>query len=438
MSQSIYKRPLTGFAISFLIVSFLAACGNVRFTASSSSDGAAGTTGTTGNNPGDDGSTAGGGTDGDHTDGDDGSIPGATPTPPPSGPRTVNYSLTVPANKNQVDFLLVIDNSASMIAVQQKMAQSMTALASQMNNLNINWQMCITTTTDMNKGGTATGTGTHTCTGPYCTGTYTGGTWHWGVSLPWSNGQTVLNKAGLQADANIFNSTIPRLGAGDSGTGDERGIKAAYNHFANWKAGTHNASSCYRAGSSVAVILLSDEDERSVAGNCARVNTALGDKEVPACRNYSDSSIRVLEFQDQPSSLVSQANTIFGDTARFTFNSIIADTDTCQNQLNQSASFVKDGVSYYSPHYTGTVYKSASQLTNGGIASLCSPDLKLNLFGDVVVNKQDKLSLECAPIAGSLQVTGVTNSYTVSGAVVTFSPALTENQTVTLKYSCAQ
>lgn len=450
MAQNIFKRPLTGFITSFLLISFLAACGNVRFTASSSTD-AAGTAGTGGSNPGDDGQIAGNDGGDRNTPGDDGSIPGGggtttnptpTPTPPPSGPRTVDYTLTVPANENKVDFLLVIDNSASMIAVQQRMAQSMTALAARMNELQIDWQMCLTVTTDMNKGGTATGTGTHTCRGGYCTGAYTGGTWNWGVSLPWSNNKTVLNKTDLAANSQIFNNTIPLLGAGDSGTGDERGIKAAYNHFANWKAGgVNNTTGCYRANSSVAVILLSDEDERSVAGDCSRVNTALGDKEVPACRNYADNSIRVLEFQDMPANLVSQANAVFGDAARFTFNSIISDTDACTTQLNNSISFTKDGVNYYSPHYTGTVYKAASQLTNGKVASLCSQDLQLNLFGDVVVNKMDKLSLECAPIANSLSVTinnTPTTAYTVSGAVITFNPALTQNQSVHLRYSCSQ
>lgn len=415
--------------MSVSMITLLAACGNVRFTADSSNSGVS----ANGANPGNDGSTPGDG----HEDGNDGSTPGS----PPSGPRDVNYSMKVPPAKNQVDFLLVIDNSASMIAVQQRMAASMTTLAAQMNNLNIDWQMCLTTTTDMNIGGQATGTGTHTCTGPYCTGNYSGGQWHWGVSLPWSNGNYVLNKAGLAADPNIFNNSIPRLGAGDPGTGDERGIKAAFNHFANWKGGLHNTKNCYRSGSSVAVILLSDEDERSVAGDCSRVNTDRGDKEVPACRNYSDNSIRVLEFQDQPANLISQANSVFGDATRFTFNSIIADTDACQNQLNQNASFIKDGVPYYSPHYTGTVYKKASELTGGGISSLCSSDLQLNLFSTVVVNRLDQISLECAPVAGSLKVmvNGTLNtSNTVTGAVLSFSPALVENQTVTLAYRCAQ
>lgn len=299
----------------------------------------------------------------------------------------------------------------------------------------------------MNLGGTATGTGSHTCTGPYCTGNYIGGTWNWGVSLPWANGAYVLNKAGLNANNNIFNTTIPKIGAGDSGTGDERGVKAAYNHFANWKLGSHNTANCYRAGSSVAVILLSDEDERSVAGDCSRVNLALGDKEIPACKNYeAPNAVRVLEFQDQPVNLVSQAATIFGNTARFTFNSIIADTDACQNTLNQNVSYVKAGISYYSPHYTGTVYRQASQLTNGGIASLCSDDLNLNLFSTVVLNKLDKLPLECAPTAITVQLgttqtsaeasSPVTSGYAVSGAVITFTPALSQNQWVTLKYTC--
>lgn len=442
-----------------LFLSLFVACSNVKFSTNDGKPGTGLSTGTptTGNGTngdnntaGDDGNAAGGGGTpggGSTVPGNDGTTPGSPTSPPPSGPRDVSYALTIPAAKNQVDFLLVIDNSASMIALQQKLASSMTALTTRLNALNVDWQMCLTTTTDMNMGGTPSGTGSHTCTGPYCTGTYTGGTWHWGVSLPWANGSYVLNKTRLAAAQNIFNDSIPRLGAGDSGTGDERGVKAAYNHFANWKASSsggnniHNTKDCYRPGSAVAVILLSDEDERSVAGDCSRVNTALGDKEIPACRHYHDGSIRTLEFQDLPSNLVSQANAVFGDATRFTFNSIIADTDACQAQLNQNISFVKDGISYYSPHYTGTIYRQASELTQGGITSLCSTDLKLNLLSEVVVNKLDKLSLECAPAPGSLQISvnGVTHtSHSVSGAVVTFNPALVENQTVTLNYRCLQ
>lgn len=445
MAQNLFKR----FSISLLLMTFLAACGNVRFTASSSTDGS-GTTSGTGNTPGDDGAITG--NDGGSHPGDDGSVGVTpTPTPPPSGARDVAYSMQVPAAKNQVDFLLVIDNSASMIAVQQKMAQSMSTLASQMNNLSIDWQMCLTVTTDMHVGNSgAQGTGTHTCTGGYCTGDYSGGTWLWGVSLPWANGNVVLNKAGLTANSNIFNDTIPKIGSGDSGTGDERGVKAAYNHFANWKAGgLYNTANCYRPGSAVAVILLSDEDERSVAGDCSRVNTALGDKEIPACREYGTGALRTLEFQDLPTNLISEANAVFGDGTRFTFNSIIADTDTCQNQLNSQASYVLNGVSYYSPHYTGTVYKQASQLTGGGIASLCSSDLNLNLFSNVVVNTLSQQTLECAPTSltvrtGSTQADAASatplpsSKYSVSGAVVTFTPALTQNVWLNLQYHCAQ
>jgi len=197
------------------------------------------------------------------------------------------------------------------------------------------------------------------------------------------------------------------------------------------------------------VILLSDEDERSVAGNCARVNTALGDKEIPACREYNTGNLRVLEFQDQPENLISQANSVFGDATRFTFNSIISDSEACTAQLNDNISFVKDGIPYKSPHYTGTVYQKASQLTGGGVASLCSSDLKLNLFSDVVVNTLSKINLECPPTSLSVR-TGATQAaaasatplaasqYNVSGAVLNFTPALTQNSWLNLQYRCDQ
>jgi hypothetical protein len=110
---------------------------------------------------------------------------------------------------------------------------------------------------------------------------------------------------------------------------------------------------------------------------------------------------------------------------------------------------VKDGVSYYSPHYTGTVYRAASQLTGGGIASLCSSDLKLNLFSDVVVNTLSKMNMECAPTALTVKTASTqagltsaaalpTSAYSVSGAVITFNPALQQNVWVSLQYHCAQ
>lgn len=461
MGQNIFKSAKLRLPIYLLLISFLGACGNVRFTATPSSDGSAGTAGT-GTTPGNDGQIVGN-DGGPRAGGDDGSNAGgtpgttATPAPPPSGPRDIHYSKAVPAATNQVDFLLVIDNSASMIAIQKKMAASMTALAKQLNGLAIDWQMCLTVTTDMNKGGTPVNSGTHTCgSDGYCTGNYTGGSWTWGVSRPWSSdyvpssgSQYVLKKTMNEALlSSIFTNTIPNLGSGDQGSGDERGIKAAYNHFAHSaKSGAFNTAGCYRPGSSIAVILLSDEDERSVAGNCARVNTTLGDKEIPACRYYeAPNNIRTLEFEDQPANLLSQAKNIFGATSRFTFNSIIADTDACQTQLNNNISFQKDGLDYYSPHYTGTVYKAASQLTNGGVASLCSTDLQLNLFSDVVVNTLSKVTLDCAPTnlvvkvgATEASVTPLaSSSYSVSGAVITFNPALNQNQWLKMDYTCTQ
>src|SRR5437868_4467504 len=98
MAQNIFKSAFQRLSISFLLISFLAACGNVRFTASPSTDGTGGTATGNGTTPGDDGNIAGN-DGGPRVGGDDGSIAGATPTPtpPPSGARNVNYSLQVPA-----------------------------------------------------------------------------------------------------------------------------------------------------------------------------------------------------------------------------------------------------------------------------------------------------------------------------------------------------
>jgi len=376
--------------------------------------------------------------------------PTPTPTPPMSGARDVSKTVQVPALKQQTDFLIVIDNSASMKAVQAKFATSMNTLVKELNNSNTDWQMCLTVTSQMNSGGTeVAGSGAHTCTGSYCSGTYSGGTNSWGPSMQWKNGNPVLNNTTYNANKNIFSDTINAIGSGDGNTGDERGVKAVYNHFENWRrGGLLNTANCYRKGSAVAVILLSDEDERSVAGDCSRVNTALGDKEIPTCREASNGAVKVLESEDQPANLAAQANSVFGSETQFTFNSVVTDTALCQTQLDQTSTMV-NGFIVYSPHYIGTVYMQASQLTKGGIISLCAPDWQLNSFISVAKNTLSTLSLECVPTSLTVRL-GATEAsakvaaplgagnYTVSGTKVNFTPPLQENSWVSLEYHCSQ
>jgi len=451
MAQTIFKR----ITLSLLLIGFLTACGNVRFSANtSSSDGTGTTAGGTDPNGGN-GNT--GGNDPNTGIGTSATPPPVTSaTPPPSG-STQTLSYTVPPPKNQVDFLLIIDNSKSISYAQDKVKAQMSKLSSALGGLNIDWQMCMTTTTFGTIGGSCAD-GNCKCIGSgsdrVCYGNMNGGAQYWGVSLPWSSyspaagtSQFVLNAKNSANNLDtIFQQTITDLSSGAPGTGDERGIKAAYNHFVAGTVGYANSAGCYRPGASVSVILMSDEDERSVAGDCSRINTSLGDSNALSCKP--------LEDQDMPNNLLAQAKSVFGADVRFVFNSIITDTLTCQNSLNATPHYDPAGckdsagnvyTSCYAPHYQGTEYISMTKLTGGGVASLCGTDNDLassmQLFANQQAQPTANVTLTCAPVASSLSVTlgNATvdpSKYSLSGATVTFNPALNQGDKLVFTYTC--
>lgn len=450
------KSLLSRLCLSLTLTLLASACGNVRFTSGTSSSGVAGAAGTlTGGNDGGGGTT---GTTGTNTGGNDGGY--TTPgNPPPSGPRTVTYNSTVPPVNNQVDILLVVDNSSSMAIAQKQLGSQLNQFATTLSNLNIDWQMCMTVTTFSTIGGTCQPSTclpnvdnpsgadlcyTSTCVGNACTGNCSGGTQYWGTSYPWQGytppaGATqYILKPGTSNLANIFSSTVQAVGDTDLNTGDERGIKAAFNHFANAQANVANAGGCYRQGSSVAVIVLSNEDERSVGGNYGLLNAK--DSVQLAFYNPNGANL-ALDSQESPAALVSQAANIFGSGTRFVFNSIVVEDATCQTQQDTTPDPNTNLTSF---SYLGNQYLATSALTNGGTGSICSSDFSntMNVFAQQInqVNSMATFTLECAPVSGTLQVTvngAASTAYTVSGATLTFNPALVSGQTLGLTYNCA-
>jgi hypothetical protein len=414
--------------ICLSLLGILSACSPVKFdkavsksVGSTSTNGGGGTVDT-----GDDTGTGGGGT---VPTGDDTGTGGGGTTTPPGTNTHISYSQTVAGAKNQVDFLFIIDASTSMAPEQAKLASKLESFVTRLNALQVDWQMCLTVT--------------HVTTNKF------------GVPVDWAGNTNalkyVLKKGATGLDA-IFKNTINGVGAGAPGTGDERGIRAAYGAFAGEDVKSKN---CFRTDSSVSVILLSDEDERSVAGILSRVKMNDKTREDDWKKAGSIGSHPVampLEAADLPENLVAKAKTALGNSSRFTFNSIIQKTgDTaCMNAQDTALDFGKyctfsTGCLY--PSYEGTQYEKISSLTNGGVASICDADYgpKLELFAGLTTNYQKDFSLKCAPVAGTLSVVvkdsaGVVSpqpSFTVSGATLSFGAALKEFTVIDFKYDCA-
>jgi len=337
--------------------------------------------------------------------------PSATPNPPngPSGPpgqqgtRDVNLDFVVQTPNSKLDILLIIDDSNSMLADNQKLASRLSGFTTQLQSANIDWQMCVTVTRALPINNNPS----------------------WGLSMVWS-GYTPASGVPnwvlrpTSNVANIFTATINNIGAGWAGTDDERGTKAAYWHVYNGDVRFPNHSRCHRADAALAMILISDEDIRSVGGN--------------ASAQYYAGEYKPLENEDEPATLLNYVKEVFGNQKRFTFNSIIVRPGDATCMQLQDAGGAKS-------HY-GVKYKEMSDMTAGGVGSICESNYSnsLNLFADSIENSIASQALECVPV-GAVEVTvnpqvpNLTSS--VSGASISFSPRLPNGRSVNLKYKCA-
>ncbi len=329
-----------------------------------------------------------------------------SPTPPPvvaQGTRDVTNNVIAQTPNNKLDILLIIDDSNSMLLENQKLASKMSDFVTNLQSSSIDWQMCATVTRALNVNNSPA----------------------WGASIQWAQYSPASGVPAwvLKPTANlstIFTNTINNIGAGWSGTDDERGIKAAWWHLYNGDTRYANNSKCYRTEAALAVILISDEDVRSVGGDAAA--------------QFYPNELKTLENDDLPATLTTQVQDIFGLKKRFTYNSIIVKPGDSNCMAAQDAGGAKS-------HY-GVKYKEVSDLTGGGIGSICDShySTSLNLFKDSIQDSISSIPLECIPVKGIMSVTvnpAVTGLQSeIKGASVVFTPNVPAGRSVTLKYKC--
>ncbi|WP_413289908.1 hypothetical protein [Bdellovibrio sp. HCB337] len=307
--------------------------------------------------------------------------------------KVVTSTEFVAAGNKQVDFLLVLDDSNSMLPELKKLSSKMATFVSFLEASQIDWQMCVTTTRASN----------------------------FGKYLAWKNYAApsgipshVLKK-GASGLNTIFTSTIDSITIGGGDSGDERAIKSAFVSF-------QNSGSCYRAGAAVSVIAISDEDERSVGGDSSKVKA-----------NDAAGTYQPLEAEDIPTNLVARAQATFGANVRFTFNSIIVKPKDKACEKDQDIDT--------SPSHPGTVYALMSAISDGGVGSICDADYSsnLNTFKDKIVNSLTQLNLQCDPVEGSLKVwvnRKLISEYKKEKKILRFHKALIEGTRIDLVYDC--
>lgn len=309
--------------------------------------------------------------------------------------RTVTFQKSVTATDNKVDILVVVDDSNSMYPDNAKLAQRLQGFVSSLKSSGIDWQMCATVTRAQNASNVM----------------------YWGLSRNWTgylgSPLWVLN-GGATDPFSIFTNTIKDIGAGWANTDDERAIKAAW-----WNTEYNQYNGCNRPDAALSVIILSDEDERSIGGD--------------STQKFYDSEFSLLEGDDQAYGYVNKIKQDFGINKRVSVNSIIVKPgdDACMKTQDEGGA---------KSHF-GYKYNELSNLTGGYVGSICDDDYSKNLnwFKDRIVNSLASIPLECAPV-GPIQVAIVPSMGTVTTQIINnmliFSPAIPAGRQVVVQYNC--
>lgn len=318
--------------------------------------------------------------------------------------RDVTTTKDVTLQDNQLDLLLVIDDSKSMLADNQRLAAKLQGFVTKLAEKGFDWQMCSTLTRAQ----------VISDTDP---------TLYWGASRYWignQNNPPYILKQSSGSITEILANTINQIGAGWLGTEDERGIKGAYWHLWNGDPKVTGNSGCYREKAGLSVIILSDEDVRSVGGD--------------ATQAIHPSEFKALEEHDLPGVYNNFVRNTFGSQKRFTVNSIIVRPGDNECLAAQDA----EGTKAHFGHH----YQQLSQLTGGYVGSICETDFSqsLNLFADKIVSNLAALPLECVPYGQSVQVKIIpelAHSVRIENNQLIFNPKIPAGHKIEAKYKCA-
>ncbi len=337
---------------------------------------------------------------------------------------TLVYEDTVTVGGGKVDVLIVDDNSASMSFEQAHLAQRFNQFVSQFDQKYIDYRIAVTTT-DISSNQNLPRTINQN------------GALQDGRLITFSNSQKYLTStSGTDAQKEqMFNTIINRpetlsceqfilnwQGSRDTvvysqgyydacPSTDERGVYAANLVIQN------NPDGFIRPDADLAIIFLSDEDERS------------------QLYWFNTPGYELADF-DKASTLVSQVQSKYPQKA-FSAHAIIVKDQNCLDQQNAQMNGLVSGS-------FGWDYYNATQATGGVAGDICATDYTSQLssiFNNIQGKIVDKIALNCA--APQLQVEDITVSSNdpsitsqVVGSTIQFSKKLPAGSTVHYKYKC--
>ncbi len=282
--------------------------------------------------------------------------PGPTGTPPPSSISASQIFKFGPLT-NKIDILVVDDNSGSMELEQEKLAASFNDFTSSLNG--VDWQIAVTTTDVSGYSGdtNVANDGTLNYEGfPSAMGRLIGPADFYTSVSSMIFGPNFIMKPSVANVASVFASVVQRTNTNKiylEGAGDERAIYAA-NLTVNGFNDPNVAKGFFRPDANLAIVILSDEDERSCGDD-------------PSRTDCSDGSEVNFEALDKPQSLVDNVAKTFGGTKNLIVDaiSIIPNDKNCLALENTNASGLGTGGKY------GDVYASLVKMTGGNMYSIC-------------------------------------------------------------------
>lgn len=289
-----------------------------------------------------------------------------------------------------VDILFINDNSGSMSTEQNKMALKFPNFIDQLDAKGLNYRIGMVTTDisyAMSPGPVQNNPKPANGNGAWQDGKLL----EFGAGVPFLTSSTP-NRGSLFATAVKRQETANCEASGYSEascpSGDERGIYAANLVL------EQTGASFLRPTAHLAVIILADEDERSLSDSRGVQNSsdqALLNTYPQQARDlpqtFTENMARLY-----PDKTVSVHSVIIRPKEFATTSAEVAESNSCLSQQNSQAAWMRG--------YPGYAYAALSQMTGGTISSLCDPDYSglLTKIGSTIKDQVTSLPFSCSPI----------------------------------------